>query len=825
MIRYYFISFVRNLQRQKMFSIINLLGLTTGIVSSLLIYLYVQHELSYDRFHSKADNIFRVNQTFIWGEDNNQLFSSTGPGVAHAITAEIPEAKEVVRIHQPGNSLITYTNTNNQVLSFDEEEILAVDSNFFKVFSFDMLKGNPETALKNVNTMVITESTARKYFGDSDPLGRLLVVGSFITDQNVRTFEVTGVVKDPPSNSYVDFDFLLSMSSFPRVKAQSWSWIWTMFETFVLVEEKSSTEFLNEKLSRLPRQYAEATLQNAMGTSYDKYVGSGKQWNLYAQPLTDIHLYSGTIYNRLNDVGSYKMMYILIGIVIFIIVLSCINFMNLSTAQYTRRAKETSLRKVLGSDRWQLSFIFFFEAFLFCTISMLLAIGITQLVLPVFNQISGNNYTLNLFSDPRTIGVLSLLVVAMSIMSGSYPAIFLTAFKPVETLKGKLKSGREGKLLRNGLVVFQFSVSIVLLVCTMVVFKQLKFLSEKDTGFERENLIVLNRMEWVKEKETFFDALKKIKGVENVSWCSSAPPKLYDGDSFRAEDAQDKAISLNYVQADAHYAPTLQLEFKVGRNFTDNAPADYNAVILNETAATELGWALDESVIGKKIYYPGSEGQYSVIGIVKDFNYWSLQAPIEPMALFNIRGDMYHTNREYATVRLNGANTEAWTKLLAGMQQEWKKFAGDAPFQYEFVDDAFAASFEGELKFGQALTVFAALAILIACLGLLGMVIFTLELKLKEIGIRKVIGASVFNILTMMSKEYIKLVTIAVAISVPLSLWMIGLWLEGFEYKVTPGAEVFLFAASITFALCLLITVLQSLKAAFMNPVNVLKDE
>ncbi len=825
MTRYYFISFLRNLQRQKMFSFINLLGLTTGIVSSLLIYLYVQHELSYDRFHAKADKIYRVNQTFIWGEDNNQLFSSTGPGVALAITAEIPEAKEVVRIHQPGSSLITYTRANDEVLSFDEEDILAVDSNFFRVFSFEMLKGNPETALKNVNTMVITESTARKYFGEDDPLGKLLQVGTFITDQDVKTFEVTGVVKDLPSNSYIDFDFLLSMSSFPRVKSQSGSWIWTMFETFMLVEENASAEFLNGKLSKLPRRYAEATLQNAMGTSYDQYVANGKQWNLYAQPLTDIHLYSGTIYNRLNDVGSYKMMFILVGVVIFIIVLSCINFMNLSTAQYTRRAKETSLRKMLGSDRWQLSLIFFFEAFLFCAISTLLAIGITQLVLPIFNQISGNNYALNLFSDPKTIGILSLLVILMSVVSGSYPAIFLTAFKPVETLKGKLKSGREGKMLRNGLVVFQFSVSIILLVCTLVVFRQLKFLSEKDTGFERENLIVLNRLEWVKEKETFFDALKKLQGVDNISWCNSAPPKLYDGDSFKAEDAQDKTISLNYVLADASYAPTLQLDFRVGRNFVDDTPADYNTVILNETAAKELGWPLDESVIGKKIYYAGTEGQYNVIGIVKDFNYWSLQAPIEPMALFNIRGNMYRNSREYATVRLSGNNTEAWTKLLAGIQREWKKFAGDAPFQYEFVDDAFAASFEGELKFGQALTVFATLAILIASLGLLGMVIFTLELKLKEIGIRKVVGASVFNILTLMSREYIKLVSLAVIISVPLSLWMIGLWLQGFEYKVTPGIGVFLLAASITFGLSLLITILQSLKAAYMNPVNVLKDE
>jgi putative ABC transport system permease protein len=825
MIRYYLLIFVRNLQRQKMFSLINLLGLTAGIVSSLLIYLYVQHERSYDRFHANADNIYRVNQTFIWGEDNNQLFSSTGPGVAHAISAEIPEVKEVVRIHPPGNALVTYATWDKQVLSFDEDEILAVDSGFFKVFSFELLKGNPETALKEVNTMVITESTATKYFGDSDPMGKLLQVGSFGTDETVTAFEVTGVVKDPPSNSYIDFDFLLSMSSFPRVKKQSWSWIWTMFETYVLVEPNATASVLGEKLSKLPPRYAEATLQNAMGTSYDAYVANGKQWNLYAQPLTEIHLYSGAIYNRLNDVGNYKIMYILIGIVVFIILLSCINFMNLSTAQYTRRAKETSLRKMLGSSRLQLGLIFFVEAFLFCSISLLIAVGITQIILPAFNQITGNNYSLNIFGDSTILSTMVSLLFVMSILCGSYPALFLTAFKPVEALKGKVRSGREGKLLRNGLVVFQFAVSIILLVCTMVVFNQLKFLSEKDTGFDRENLLVVDRLEWVKDKQTFINALKTIKGIENVSWCTSAPPKLYDGDSFKAEDTQDKTISLNYVNVDANYAPTLKLQFKVGRNFVDENPSDYSMVILNESAVHQLGWNVDETVIGKKIYYPGIDEKFEVVGVVKDFNYWSLQAPINPMAMFNIRGKMYSMNSEFVTIRLSAADTESWNGLIGSIEKQWKKFAGDAPFQYEFVDDGFAEAFAGEKKFSEALSVFAALAVLIACLGLLGMVMFTLELRLKEIGIRKVIGASAGSILRLVSTQYVKLIIIAVLLSAPVSLWMMNKWLEGFEYKIEPGVSTFIIAGLITFSIAFVITAYQTLKAAFMNPVDVLKDE
>jgi putative ABC transport system permease protein len=824
MIKYHLLLFLRNLVRQKLFAAINILGLTTGIVSSLLIYMYVKHELSYDQFHEKADKIYRINQTFIWGDDNDQYASSLGPGVAHAITAEIPEAKEVTRVHPPGNSLISYS-AKNETRSFDQDGILAVDSNFLRVFTFPMIKGDPKTALQHANSIVMTESCAKKYFGDEDPIGKLVQGGNVTQDQNIKTFTITGIVQDPPENSYLDFDILMSMTTFPRVKSASWSWIWTMFETYVLLDEKSTQQQLQEKLARLPREYAAATLQNAMGTTYDEYLKSGKQWNLIAQPLTDIHLRSEKIFNRFPNVGSSRTVYVLVGVVSFIILLSCINFMNLSTAQYTKRAKDTSLRKVLGSSRWQLGKRFFTEAFLFCSIALVAGVGITQIFLPLVNSMSGTNFSLNLLADTNAIIVMVSLLLVMSLLSGSYPALFLSAFKPVEALKGKFKTGKEGKTLRNTLVVFQFATSLVLITSTLIVFQQLKFLAMKDIGFDRQNLMVVSRLEWVKDKTTFIDELKGIPGVQMAAWSSSVPPKLYDGDSFVPEGSQGKTISLNYVKANEDFASVLKLKFAVGRYFSQDRPSDKNGVILNETAVRDLGWKLDETTLGRKIHYPGDNLWFEVIGIVRDFNYWSLTGAIQPMAMFSIHNEIFSSNQQFAVIRVNPKNTETWNAMQAGIDQTWKKFAGDAPLQYEFVDEAFAQTFKEQEIFSKALTVFAALTIMIAALGLLGMIVFTIELKTKEIGIRKVIGATVWNILVMVTKDFSRLIFLAIIVSIPVALWLMNAWLKDFEYRVEVSPFTFVIAGSLTFFVALAITGYHAVKAALTNPVDVLKDE
>lgn len=821
MIKYYLLLFVRNLQRQKLFSFINILGLSVGMTSALLMYLYVSNELSHDRFHKKADRIYRVNQTFIWGERNKNQFSSTGPAVAFAIESEIPEVEQVVRIHNAPNALLSYTNSKNEIKSFDQKNIFAADSNFFQVFTFPLVKGNPLTALRNAQTMVITESIAKKYFGDEDALGKIIRVGEGDQQQN---FEVTGIVKDMPDNSYIEFDIMMSMTSFPAVKRFSWSWIWTQVETFVLFKPGFSIEQARARLGGIPRKYAATTLERVMNMSFDDYLKSGKEWNLYLQALTDIHLPKEPIYNRLNDVGNIKVVYALIGAGIVMVLLSCINFMNLSTSQYVRRAKETSLRKLLGSGRAQLSASFFVEAFLFCSISLIIGIGLIQIILPWFNLMSGKNLQLNLFSDWRILLALFTLLLFMSLLSGSYPSIFLSAFKPVEALKGRLKSGREGRTLRSSMVVFQFMISMALIVFTGSVSQQLKFITEKDLGFDRENLLVIERTEWTKSEEALTQTVSQLPNVTSVSWCSSVPPNVWGGDKFHPE-GNSKDVPLNFAKGDENYLPTLGVKLKAGRNFSKDIKADTSRVILNETAVKAFGWTI-ESVLGKKIVMPGFENStYEVIGVTDDFNFWSLLSQVEPMAVFHIKNPVYDGKSSFVVLRVNAQNSDAMQSTIASVEKVWKQFTNDKPFEYSFVDQSFDNSFQSTRQFGNSLSILSSLALLIAGLGLLGMIIYTLEQRTKEIGIRKVAGASALNIIVLISKDYSRLITIAFLLSAPLAYWVVQQWLQDFEYRISPSAWVFVLTGVGTLAIATMITSYHSVKAALRNPVDVLRDE
>lgn len=820
MLKYYFLLFFRNIRRQKLFATINLLGLTAGIVSSLLIYLYVRNEFSYDRFHSKASNIYRVNQTFIWGENDDRQFASLGPGVAYSIAADIPEVKAVVRVHPAGSTLVSYTTNKAEAQRFDQQNILAVDSNFLQVFTFPLVTGDDKTALKKANSVILTESTAKKYFGGDNGVGKLLVFGE---GDKAITFEVTGIAADVPKNSYIDFEMLISMNSIPRVMNANDEWLWTMFETFIVADERVTPEVLASKLALLPEKYAGPTLEQGLGQTFEQYKKSGKKWELFLQPLTDIRLHSANIYNRLNTTGDIKVVYALITIEVFIIILSCINFMNLSTAQYTRRIKESSIRKILGSQKHQLAFHFFAEAFMFCALAAVIGLGITQIAIPYFNAIAGTDLYQGMTGASEVLLIVGGLILLMSLLSGSYPAIFLSRFSPAQAMKGKMANGSQGKLLRNGLVTFQFFISMVLMVCTIVAFQQVNFLGSKDIGFNRENLMVLNRADWINDKDTFLHTLRSIEGVDEASWCSSVPPDLYDGDQFKTQGA-DKLTPLNYIKADENFSVALGLEFKIGRNFSADVPADRQRVILNETAVRTFGWNVDESVLGKLIEKPG-EGTYEVVGVVRDFNYWALQAAIQPMALFHDKSNIFSAGKKFIALRILPGNTESLSRIITGVQTSWKQFAGDHPFYYSFVDDSFDRTIQSDKQFSRSLAVFAGLAVLIASFGLLGMIIFTLEQRTKEIGIRKVVGASVLNIWVLVVKDFALLIAIAIIASIPPSLWMLNRWLQDFNYRIELSPSVYLFAGGGMVLLALLITSYHVITAALVNPVNVLKDE
>ena len=822
MFKYSLLLFVRNLRRQKVFSFINLLGLTVSIISTILIYIYVQHEFSYDQFHNDVDRIYRVNQTFIWGENSDNQFASTGPGVAYAIKEELPEVELMTSIHTPGNFIVSYTSPTNEVISFEETRVLAADSYFFSMFNFQLIKGDAASAFKQVNTLVMTQSTAKKYFGDADPIGKLVSLGG-LAGGTQQTYEVTGVVEDTPDNSYIEFDVLLSMKGFP-IERFYWSWVWTQLETYVRLDPSASIENVRVKLAAIPRKHAGETLRRAMNTTFDEYIKSGKKWELFLQPMTTIHLPSEMVYNRLNDAGNIKVIYSFIGAAIFIVLLSCVNFMNLSTAQFTRRIKEASVRKIMGLGKKELSLSYFLEAVSFCLIALVAALGLTQLLLPGFNLITEKSLELNLLSDPLLLSFLLGLVLFMAIVSSSYPALFLSSFNPAEAIKGKLKVGSKGKAFRSGLVVFQFSISIILILCTAIVFQQLHYVSKKDIGFDKENLLVLSHVETVKDGESIAQAAMNIPGVENASWCTSVPPRIWGGDTFSAAGMNGQGFPLNFTKADENFLPTLAIKLKLGRNFSVETPGDIDRVILNEAAIQKIGWAPDESIIGKKIEYDNAK--FEVIGVMSDFNYWSLATPIEPMALFHIKTkNLFDSERQFLTLRIAPQSSEAWETTIASLNQLWKVHAGDSPFDYTLVDQAFAETFRTQQQFGKVLTVMAVLAILIASLGLLGMIIYALEQRTKEIGIRKVSGASVWNILKLISKGYTKLILIAFVIGAPFSYWLMQQWLSDFAYRITPSLWIFAVTGLGTLLVAMLITSYHSVKAALTNPVEVLKDE
>jgi putative ABC transport system permease protein len=791
-----------------------------GIVSTLVIYLYVRDDFSHDRFHKNADQIYRVNQTNIWNENDHRQLARTGPGVVSALKAELPEVESITSIHTAGNFLVSYENPSQKVIAYNQENVLAAESNFFDMFSFQMVKGNPESCLLRPQSVVITESTAYKYFGNEEPLGKLL---ELTTDQNSQAFEVTGVVRDVPNNSYIDFDMLLSITSFPKVKGNSWSWIWTQLETFVLLDKNSDIENVQMKLGPIPRKYAETTLQNAMNMSFDAYLKTGKSWELYLQPLTQIHLYSDNVVGNSNIVGNLKIVYALVCSAIFILLLSCINFVNLSIAQFTRRIKEAGIRKVLGLGGKELVFGYFIEAFLFCLSALIVALAFIKIILPWFNHFTGKTLEMSLAQDTGLVMLMIFLLFIISTLSGGLPALFLKAFRPIEAIKGKLSGGEKGKGFRNGLVVLQFTVSIVLIICTAIVFQQLNFLSEKDLGFNKENLLVIDHVDRGGGGATFTSEISNIPGVLNTSFCAQLPLSM-GNDAFRPENSGDKDFILNFAAADENYLSTLGAQLIIGDDFKPDTPADVDGVLLNETAVKTLGWDMDESVIGKIIDYPNEFTKFEVIGVVRDYHFTLLEKQVEPMAIFHI-GSKVYSPKKFTLVRIAPQNGKAWASIFDSLKTIWKEHMGDLPFKYEFIDQTFAAKLQSKQQFGSSLLIMAGLALLIACLGLLGMIIYTLELRTKEIGTRKILGATIFNILMLISQGYTRLVIVAFVIGAPLSYWLVQQWLQEFGNRITPSVWVFALAGVGTLMFSFLVTGYHSVKAAITNPIEALKDE
>jgi putative ABC transport system permease protein len=805
MIKNYFKIAWRNLLKNKAFSFINVLGLSIGIAVSFIIILFVKDELSYDRFNVKADRIVRIvfNANINGGKISE---ASVMPPVANALKNDYPEVESATRLRNVGASKVTYKEK-----SFKDDQLAFVDPNFFDVFTMPLIKGDVKTALQQPHTLVLTKETAHKYFGDEEAVGKTL---SF-DNNTTKLYTVTGVMENVPVNSHFHFAMFSSMTGFDEAKSDSW--MESNFFTYALLKEGYDYRKLEKKLPDMVEKYMGPQILQSMGMSLSQFRTKGNSLGFALQPLTSIHLHSQTS-SEFEPGGDIKYVYIFGAIAGFMLLIACINFINLSTAGASKRAKEVGVRKVLGSERSDLIKQFLTESVLVTFSAVLIAYLFVQLALPLFNDLSGKK--LNIGYQLQPIFYLVALGVVVGILAGIYPAFFLSSFRPIAVLKGKMSASTKSLGLRSGLVVFQFFISVSLIIGTIIVFQQMNYIRNKKLGYNKEQLLVLpNSWALGKNEKAFKDQLLKDSRVSNVtlSWYKPAGPTNSNNALAYPEGKENQIMRTLEYHVDEQYIPTFEMQMVAGRNFSTELKTDSSAMIINETAAKEFGFR--DNAIGQKITrQKGDKGNnlpYTVIGVVKDFNFKSLHETITPLL-------MVLEPESGFIIKIKTADVPG---VLSSIKQTWSSFVPEEPFTYAFMNDLYNKTYLAEQKTGTILNIFALLTIFVACLGLFGLATYTAEQRTKEIGIRKVLGATVTQVTNMLSKEFLRLVCIACVIAFPLAWWAMSKWLQDFAYKIQISWWVFLVAGVAALAVALLTVSFQSIKAALMNPVKSLKAE
>ncbi len=797
MIKNYFKIALRNLMRNKLYSLINIVGLAIGITACILIMLYVQSELSYDTFHEKADRIYRVN---LYGVLNGDEINSsvTCPPLAKTMQNEIPEVEEALRL----TFIEPVIRHNNDV--FNEKKWCYTDASFFKIFSATFIKGNPENALSQPNTVVLTELTAKRYFGDDNPIGQFIRMGE---DQE---YEITGVIKDYPENSHIKPDFLASMKGLDVDK--NLNWIQNMIHTYILIKEGSTKQDVDAKLEGLVEKYVGPAVKQAMGITFEKLKSQGLKYKWYAQPLVKIH-FDREVKPVTEASGNKSYMLIFSIIAIFILVIACINYMNMSTARSAKRAKEVSVKKSFGSGRNLLIFQFLSESMLVTLLAMVLAMVFIKLLLPEFNSLIDKQLVFNYFNNFKTIPLMLAFGIGIGIIAGSYPAFFLASFNPIKVLKGSSKSEGGNAKLRSGLVIFQLIVSIGLFSGAFFISKQLSFLQNKDLGFNKENLLIINKADYLgNQLSSFKNELLAQTGILKITNSSSIPGRFNSSNSYFHHSVDDTR-GINTFWSDYDFINTYQIELAEGRFFEEGNQFNDKSVVLNETAVKQLNI---ENPIGKQIYSgtKTEDNSLTIIGVIKDFHSESLHEKMSPFVLLNGGG-------EYLSVRISG-DIQQNLKII---EQSWNKFAKGQVFDYVFFDEDFGRLYKAEVRTRKIVSVFSALAILIACLGLLALAAFVAEQRTKEIGIRKANGAKIREILFLLNRNFIKWVAIAFVIATPIAYYIMNNWLENFAYKTTLSWWVFALAGLLALLIALITVSWQSWRAATRNLVEALRYE
>ncbi|HEX5171939.1 MAG TPA: ABC transporter permease [Cyclobacteriaceae bacterium] len=797
----------RSILKNKIYTAINIFGLALGMASSFLMFSYVRFESSFDTFHPNADRTYRVDRVL---EDG--VSGSSAPPLANALKSNFPEIEEAMRVNTPGDFIIRFSDTPDKVLAFNENHVYAADSNFFSFFGFQLKEGNPRTALQGVNKVVISQEVANKLFGDKPALGRILELGDKRT-----AIEVTGVTGDQPENSHFHFDYLLSMDTNPNVKQRDWSWVWTQVVTYVRLTPDANPLALEEKMAQLGERVIKPAFE-ARGMNYQNTV-SGAGWVFQLRPMKDIHLLSGD--NRLGPVGDITYVYTFSTIGFFILLIAIINFINLSTARGAKRAKEVGVKKTMGALRSSLVTQFQIETVLLAMIAFLFAIVMMEgLRVGIVETVGINIPRVNL-SPIETVCVFPLMPMLIGFLAGLYPSFYLTAFHPGQVLKGKLTAGMGNLTLRNSLVMVQFTISIALIAGTIIVFQQLKFIGSTNLGFDRQNVLLIKHAERLgAHLEAFRQEVENYPGVSKAGITMEVPGGGVWSDDFTRENANVTA-NIAIVKSDEQYLKTLDFELVTGRTFDEDRRSDKNAIIPNETTVHLFGWTPEEA-IGQYLIYPGNNNtRHEIIGVMKDFHYQSLHQPITPVMFCGVNSDIWGDWR-ILTVKFNRGNSK---DLVSQINESWNESINDTPMEYSFLEEDLAKQYESEQHLGGLFGIFSGLSILIAIIGLTGLVSYSVEVRKKEISIRKVFGASTTRIMYIMNRQYVRLIFYALLVSTPLSWWAITQWLDTFRFKIEVSPLTFAIAGAVELILAVTSVGYLSLLAASANPAKILREE
>jgi len=796
MVKNYLLIALRSIRKNFAYSLINIFGLGLGLTVCILIVIWIQHELSFDRFHQQNGSIYRASLEYSFGGQTSKT-SVSPTALLPVLSRNFSEIKNGFRLYNPASFSPFVVSAEDK--KFQESGFYFADSSFFSVFSFPLIKGAESTVLNEPNTIVFTESSAKKYFGTIDPIGKVVRVN------DTREYIVTGVMKDLPDNSTLQADFIASFSTLPQSKDEQW---WSAnYETFFVLDKQADVLSLASKTNALVKEALASELTGA--NDYVVY-----NWI----PLTDIHLHSDM--NESVPVGNIQYVYIFSGVALIILLLAAINYINLATARAMDRAKEVGIRKTVGAERFQLIFQHLTESFLVTLFAFLVALLFVQLLLPFFNSITGKELSRDFIVSPLFIGVSSLSVIVITVLAGAYPALAITSFRPVSILKGNFKTSARGLWLRKSLVVAQFCISVILMVGTVTISKQLDFMQNKKLGYEKESIILLpldNKTEaaYTQLKTEFLRTGK----ATSVTRATESPTNIRGGYSLSLEGSDsEKGIIITANAIDPDFIPTLDMELLAGRNYTEADMQIYKTdttygFIVNESTLHELGLE-PENAIGKKANVNGRKGE--IIGVVKDFHFTSLHEPIAPFLFFN--EEQYN----YIFVKLQAGPLQ---ETLASLEDVYAKVVPHRPFEYEFLDQQYEALYTSEQRLSTLFSIFAGLAMIIACLGLFGLVSFSASQRTKEIGIRKVLGATASSIVLLITREYTRLILLAIILAIPISVWINNLLLDGFAYKTTVGPFYLVSIALASLAVALGTASFQAIKASLINPSESMRSE